>query len=499
MIFASDTEAQNCPPLGGVPGEPVVWAWGSNSNGQLGNGTIGGNPSVKAVKVQNLSGFAAIAAGSNHNMVLKSDGTVWAWGSNSNGQLGDGTTGGSNGTPMPVQNLSGVTCIAAGWDFSLALKNDGTVWAWGSNSNGQLGDGSTNDRSTPMPVQNLSGVTAIAAGTSHSLAIKSDGTIRAWGSNGVGQLGDGTTIDRSTPAPVQNLNGVAAIAAGTSHSLAIKSDGTVWAWGSNGFGQLGDGSTHGSLKPIISNVSGVTAIAAGFAYSLALKADGTVWAWGSNMNGQLGNTQTGGSNVTPTLVSDVSGVTTIATKYEHSLAVITNGFVKAWGLNSSGQLGDGSTHDRPFAVQVGENLDGVTAIAAGLSHSLAAGTLLTELTLDKILEHPNVNRFLLFALKIDGAVVGLPVNAGRTGPQVVSPGNHTVSEQGGGDSTFLPRFTTVFGGDCAADGTVNLAPGDKKFCTITNYDHTGPCAFEKSCCEPGEGTQGCQMCRTLCP
>ncbi|MGB9825198.1 MAG: invasin domain 3-containing protein, partial [Desulfofundulus sp.] len=161
----------------------------------------------------------------SHSLEVKSDGTVWAWGNNNFGQLGDGTTI-NHATPVQVKNLTGVVAVAAGYYHSLALKSDGTVWAWGSNHYGQLGDGTTTDRYTPVQVQNLTDVVAVAANDFYSLALKSDGTVWAWGDNSYGRLGDGTTTNRTVPVQVKNLTSVVAIAAGSWHPLALKSDGT---------------------------------------------------------------------------------------------------------------------------------------------------------------------------------------------------------------------------------------------------------------------------------
>jgi hypothetical protein len=187
-----------------------------------------------------------------HTVALKSDDTVWTWGSNSNGQLGDGKTT-DESTPVQVSGLSGIIAIAAGYSHTVALKSDGTVWTWGSNGNGQLGDGKTTDKSTPGQVSGLSSVIAIAAGYAHTVALRNDFTdvtVWTWGSNSNGQLGDGKTTDKHTPGQVSKLSGLTAIAAGYTHTVALKSDGTVWTWGSNGNGQLGDGSTTDRWTPV---------------------------------------------------------------------------------------------------------------------------------------------------------------------------------------------------------------------------------------------------------
>ena len=174
------------------------------------------------------------------------------------------------------------TSISAGYAHTVALKQDGTVWAWGGNDYGQLGDGTQTDSLTPVQVSGLSSVTAIAAGAYHTVALKQDGTVWAWGDNTYGELGDGTQTNSSTPVQVSGLSNVTAIAAGWSYTVVLKQDGTVWAWGLNYFVELVDVIyPYGSLTPVqVSGLSSVTAIAAGGYYTVALKQDGTVWAWG---------------------------------------------------------------------------------------------------------------------------------------------------------------------------------------------------------------------------
>ena len=274
----------------------TVWRWGENRSGDCGDGT---NTPIQLIPVQvkDLEGVKAISA----CLALREDGTVWAWGSNCYGQLGNGTSEDRN-VPVQVHNLNGITAISnGGYIYSLALREDGTVWVWGKNDCCQLGDGTDNydNRLVPGQVLGLDDVTAISA-YHHSLALKKNGTVWAWGSNRCGQLGDGTTVVRNTPVQVQGLSEIIDISAGAGHSLALRSDGSVWAWGVNAYGQLGNGmaterdkiTTDYPPNPIpiqVKNLSGVTAISAGTQHSLALTKDGAIWAWGLNRNGELGD------------------------------------------------------------------------------------------------------------------------------------------------------------------------------------------------------------------
>ncbi len=389
-----------------------VLAWGGGGAGQLGNSTT--RSSNTPVAVSGLSGVTSVAAGGEHSLALLGDGTVVAWGSNQDGQLGDGSRTGPeecefgkpcSDIPVPVSGLGEVTAIAAGSEHSLALLSNGTVMAWGYNINGQLGTPGE-DSDVPVPVSGLSGVTAIAAGGDFSLALLSNGTVMAWGSNYNGQLGDsqrGYETNSDVPVPVSGLSGVTAIAAGGGHSLALLRDGTVMAWGYNYWGELGDGTNMGpescgfvsgcSDKPVpVSGLSGVTSVAAGNNHSLALLGDGTVKAWGTNEAGTLGdgthNPDTCGAGApcsnTPVPVSGLSSVTAIAAGYEHSLALLSNGTLMDWG--QAGTLGNG-TDTPPEICRFGEScsstplpvsgLTGVTAIAAGAGHSLAVSAIST--------------------------------------------------------------------------------------------------------------------------
>ena len=281
-------------------------AWGSDYSGQLGNGSTNNNSFPDQV-IQSgvLAGktITTMAAGHTHSLALCSDGILAAWGCNGYGQLGNGSSGNLSSSPVLV-NQSGVLAgktiiaVAAGTDHSLTLCSDGTLAAWGRNSLGQLGNGSTSNNSSPVLV-NQSGVLAgktviaVAAGTDHSLALCSDGTLAAWDRNSFGQLGNGSTSNNSSPVLV-NQSGVLAgktiiaIATGDNHCLALCSDGTLAAWGYNYSGQLGNGSTSNNSSPVLVNQSAVlagktiTAISAGAHHNLAMCSDGTLAVWGYN-------------------------------------------------------------------------------------------------------------------------------------------------------------------------------------------------------------------------
>ncbi len=314
----------------------------------------------------------SVAAGATHSLLLRNDGTLWAWGGNTSGQLGDGTKT-QRPRPVIIAGVTGIAAIAAGQTHSLALTADGHVWAWGSNTYGQLGDGTTTQNSLPRQVFGLDSVVAIAAGQDFSVALRQDGTVWAWGQNANGQIGDGTTTRRTTPTAVGNLPNVSAIAAGASHAVALSSDGTLWAWGLNSNGQLGDGTLTQRTAPVhLSAPTGVTKVAAGWVHTMAIGPGGDLWTWGQNTNGQLGDGTTT-RRTTPTPVSMSGSVSIVCGGQSHSLALTGDGLVSSWGANGSGQLADGTTSQRTSPAVVAE-LSAIIAVAAGQSHGLALST-----------------------------------------------------------------------------------------------------------------------------
>jgi alpha-tubulin suppressor-like RCC1 family protein len=310
-----------------------------------------------------------IDSGNYHTVALRANGTVWTWGRNYYGTLGDNTTTDKK-VPLQVPSLSKIVAIAAATNHNLALKSDGTVWAWGYNSNGQLGDGTTMQRNVPVQVKLLTDVVAIATLYTHSMALKSDGTVWTWGYNFYGQLGNNSTTSSSTPVEVQGLTNVIQISAGGYHSVALRNDGQLFAWGRNSYGQLGDGATvQMNLPTAASATGGMALVSAGDSYTVGVRLDGTVWAWGYNWYGQLGNGTTSNSP-TPVQALGLSDVISISTGDSHAVAIKSDGTVWSWGYNYYGQLGNGLTSNTSYPLQVGGVSNAYRASAGGYHSSV---------------------------------------------------------------------------------------------------------------------------------
>jgi alpha-tubulin suppressor-like RCC1 family protein len=316
------------------------------------------------------SKYRQIEAGYNHTVVIKTDGTLWVWGLNSNGQLGDGTIT-SKSTPTQIGTDTNWASVSSGVSHTLATKTDGTLWAWGYNGYGQLGDGTTIQRLTPTQIGTDTNWASVSSGNSHSMAIKSDGTLWAWGYNGYGQLGDGTTIQKNIPVQIGVDTTWVSISVGGDYTVGIKTDGILWSWGKNNLCQLGDGTSVDKTTPTQIGVNTWASISTGFDYIMGIKTDGTLWGWGYNGYGQLGD-GTITSKCTPVQIATDTWTSVAAGgSYAHTVAIKTDGTLWAWGSNYYYQLGDGTASQQNTPVQIGVDTTWVS-VAVGSGYTLAS-------------------------------------------------------------------------------------------------------------------------------
>lgn len=396
-----------------------------------------------------------VSTGQFATVALKSDGTVLAWGMNTAGQVGDGTTTDRN-SPVKVSSLTDVIAVSTGHSHVLALKSDGTVWAWGSNDYGQLAAASSTTRSTtPIQVSGLSNVIAVAAGAAHSYALKKDGTVWAWGDNYGGKLGTGNTNPSTTPVQVINLTDVAGISAGGNHGMALKSDGSIWMWGVGDKGQLGDGASVNRSTPVmVSGLPTITAISAGYDHNLAVSSDGKVYAWGANDTSQLGDgTKTGQNRGIPGLVKmldstaklvDMSNITAVSAGRGGSVALDKTGKVYQWGT-----------------LPPASNDKSVQSMTAGIDFDFFG--ILYSKTVKMSSRVSQVSAGLMYALYLnsDGSVYSAGYNDGRLGTGNTSATEipvEVLGENGQGKLNLGSQRTAM-----SVSGT---ASGDKKSLTL---------------------------------
>lgn len=319
-----------------------------------------------------MTGFTKVAAGTDFTCARKTDATVWCWGLNTSGQLGDGTT--TNRTrPVQVSNLTGVADVDNQSDFACALKSDGTVWCWGNGGFGQLGNGATTNSNTPVQVTGLSGVTQISTGYGHACAVLSDGTVRCWGWNVNHMLGNGTTTSSSTPISVSGITTATQIQAGAWNNCVLLADQTITCWGSGSQMRGSGGSGSGSVKTSPTGISGVTMLSNAHGQHICAKmSDQSVKCWGYNDHGQVGDNSQVDRN-TPVVIADLTGVIGMSSANHTTCAVKSDGSPWCWGWGGWGQLGTGNSADQfiPAAVP---SVGSVSQISAGYVHSCAVLT-----------------------------------------------------------------------------------------------------------------------------
>ena len=405
-----------------VKTDGTLWSWGLNGAGQLGDGTTTDKSSPIQIGTltdwTSVTGGSVSAGGSFHAAAIRTGGSLYAWALNTSGQLGLGHTLGTASTttrnPVFIELNENWSELSLGADHGMAIKTNGTLWGWGVNSAGQIGDNTVTTRSSPTQIGTLTGWSKVSAGASHSMAIYTDGTLWAWGLGTSGQLG----YNPITPSRLTSTNDWSEISGGTSHTMGVKTDGTLWTWGVNGNGQLGQNNVTARSSPTQvgtltnwSKVSATTGASSGF----AIKTDGTIWGWGLNSSGQLGDGTTVNRS-SPVQIGTLTNWSSISTIFsDHVMAIKTDGTLWGWGNNASGRIGDGTTVGRSSPVQIG-TLTNWSKVSAGIGHTTAIkgdGTLWSWGTADSgVLGDNTISPSKLSPIQIGTDTNWYDVNAG---------------------------------------------------------------------------------------
>lgn len=330
----------------GLRADHSLWCWGDNFNGQLGNGST--TRSLIRVRVGTATDWASLAGGDFHSCAVKTNGTAWCWGFNSAGQLGNAATTTAT-TPVQVGSAADWATLDAGNAHTCGIKTDGTAWCWGSNIQLQLGTETVpggqplHYASSPVQVGVETAWTRISAGGRHTCALKADGTVWCWGSNEFGRLGDGTVVARGTPTQVGAGADWSTVSANASHTCATKTGGTAWCWGLNQQAQLGDGTTTNSLVPVQvgTGTDWVSAIGTEF-HSCGLRTGGAAWCWGNNGRGQLGAGSTAVQSIPLLQVVSSAPWASLTASFVQACGLTTTGEALCWGEGGNGQFGNGT-------------------------------------------------------------------------------------------------------------------------------------------------------------
>ena len=359
----------------------ALWTWGVGTQGRLGNATTTLNNSTPVTTFAGGTNWKQVSGSSNHTAAIKTDGTLWTWGLGNSGRLGNAVITGSISTP--VTTFAGGTNwkqVSGGTNHTAAIKTDGTLWTWGSGGSGRLGNAVTTDVSTP--VTTFAGGTnwkQVSSGDSHTAAIKTDGTLWTWGSGGSGRLGNAVTTNVSTPVTTfAGGTNWKQVSAGNSYTAAIKTDGTLWTWGYGGFGILGNAVTTNVSTPVTTFAGGTNwkQVDCGGFHTAAIKTDGTLWTWGDNGAGQLGNAVITSRSTPVTTFAGGTNWKQVDCGANHTAAIKTDGTLWTWGYGTSGQLGNAVITSRSTPVTTSAGGTNWKQVSGGANHTAAvqAGT-----------------------------------------------------------------------------------------------------------------------------
>jgi alpha-tubulin suppressor-like RCC1 family protein len=353
----------------------IMYAWGSGGSGKLGDNTVAAKSSPVTV-VGGITNWSQISNSNYHTLGLTSAGILYAWGSNSGGRLGDNTTSSRSSPVTPVGGINTWRQIAAGGGHSFGITSDGILYAWGLGSYGRLGDNTTSSRLSPVTVVGgITNWTQVTAGDRHALGLRSTGVLYAWGYGYAGRLGNNASADRSSPVTVVGgITSWSQISTGEGHNLGFTSGGIAYAWGGNGNGQLGDNTITARSSPV-TVVGGITTwsqLSGGRFHSMGLTSAGVAYAWGYNAQGRLGDNTVAAKSSPVTVVGGITNWSRLTAGRAHSFGRTSAGILYAWGENTDGQLGDGTTSSRSSPVTAVGGITSWSQLSTGQGNMSAA-------------------------------------------------------------------------------------------------------------------------------